>query len=57
MSGCYGVRSLRVGECEVPGPELFWMSGWNEWYPLVFQVALIQGHGWSRWSTRVRDAT
>jgi len=45
MSASYGVRSLRVGQCEIPGPELFWMSGWSEWYPLVFQVALIEGHG------------
>ncbi|MGH3500646.1 MAG: hypothetical protein ACRDQA_07075 [Nocardioidaceae bacterium] len=42
MSG-YQVRLLPVGHSEIPGPELLWMSGWGEWYPLSFQVALIQG--------------
>ncbi|MGH3097065.1 MAG: hypothetical protein ACRDMV_13845 [Streptosporangiales bacterium] len=41
----YQVRLLPVGRSEIPGPELFWMSGWQEWYPLTFQVALIQGPG------------
>jgi hypothetical protein len=39
------VRSLKVGRVEIPGPELFWMSGWNEWFPLDFQVVLIEGEG------------
>lgn len=39
----FGVRSVKVGSVEVPGPELFWMSGWDEWYPLAFQVVVIQG--------------
>jgi hypothetical protein len=30
---------------EVPGPEIFWMSEWNEWLTLNLQVALIQGPG------------
>jgi hypothetical protein len=34
-----------MGVGDVPGPELFWMSHWDEWYPLVFQVALVRGHG------------
>lgn len=41
----YQVRLLPVGRSEIPGPELFWMSGWQEWYPLTFQVALVQGPG------------
>lgn len=36
---------LPVGHSEIPGPELFWMSRWDEWLPLTFQVALIQGPG------------
>lgn len=39
----YDVRLLTVGRSEIPGPELFWMSDWDHWYPLLFQVALIQG--------------
>ncbi len=41
----YGVRSLSVGHADIPGPELFWMSSWNDWFTLTFQVVLIQGNG------------
>ena len=41
----YAVRSIKVGATEIPGPELFWMSNWNDWFPLWFQVVLIQGDG------------
>jgi len=41
----FTVRSSKVGQVDVPGPELFWMSDWNDWYPLWFQVVLIQGDG------------
>ncbi len=40
----YGVRLLHVGDGEIPGPELFWMSEWDRWFPIAFQVALIQGN-------------
>lgn len=39
----YSVQLLPVGRADVPGPELYWMSGWDQWYPLLFQVALIRG--------------
>lgn len=41
----YGVRMLHVGDGDVPGPELFWMSEWDQWFRLAFQVALIEGDG------------
>ncbi len=41
----FSVRSLEVGSIEVPGPEVFWMSAWNEWVKLCFQVVLIEGRG------------
>jgi len=41
----YAVRSLSMGRVEVPGPELFWMSNWNDWFTLHFQTVLIQGDG------------
>ena len=41
----FSVRTFKVGQVDVPGPELFWMSDWTAWYPLCFQVALIQGDG------------
>lgn len=41
----YQVRMLSMGRGDVPGPEAYWMSRWDEWIPLRFQVALIRGHG------------
>jgi glyoxylase-like metal-dependent hydrolase (beta-lactamase superfamily II) len=41
--GTYRVTMLPMGIGDVPGPELFWMSDWDQWHPLLFQVALIQG--------------
>lgn len=42
-NGQLTVTVLPVGRSEIPGPELFWMSRFEEWLPLVFQVVLIQG--------------
>ncbi len=39
------LRLLEMGRADVPGPELYWMSGWDEWFPLSFQVALVRGDG------------
>lgn len=41
----FSVKSLSVGSVQVPGPELYWMSDWDRWYDLEFQIALIQGPG------------
>lgn len=41
----YSVQLLPVGRADVPGPELFWMGGWEQWYPLLFQAVLIRGNG------------
>jgi hypothetical protein len=41
----FAVRALQVGRTEIPGPELFWMGGWDQWYPLSFHVLLVQGEG------------
>jgi hypothetical protein len=41
----YTVRLLPLGCGDVPGPELFWMGGWNEWHTLLFQAVLLQGDG------------
>lgn len=41
----FTVRSFRVGETEVPGPEVFWMSEWGRWLPLWLQVVVIRGPG------------
>src|SRR5690606_37546395 len=41
----YAVQHLPVGRGDIPGPELFWMGGWDEWYTLLFQAVLIRGNG------------
>lgn len=41
----YTVTLLPLGRGDVPGPELFWMGGWDEWFPLLFQAVLIRGDG------------
>lgn len=41
----YGVRLLHLGDGDVPGPEVYWMSDWDRWYRLAFQAVLIQGPG------------
>lgn len=45
MKSAHSVQVIPVGRADVPGPELFWMGGWDEWYPLLFQAVLIQGDG------------
>jgi hypothetical protein len=41
----FEVQVLSVGRTEIPGPELFWMSEWDRWFPLSFNVVLIRGDG------------
>ena len=41
----FSVRSFKVGEIDIRGPQLFWMSEWDAWYPLWLQVVVIQGDG------------
>lgn len=41
----YAVTTMPVGESIIPGPELYWMNNFDEWFPLTFQSILIEGHG------------
>tara|TARA_R110002051_G_scaffold325483_1_gene428137 strand:+ start:11384 stop:12169 length:786 start_codon:yes stop_codon:yes gene_type:complete len=41
----YSVTTLAVGSSIIPGPELFWMNHFDEWFPLTFQSVLITGDG------------
>ena len=41
----FGVRILPLGFGEVPGPEVYWMSDWEQWHRLAFQAFLIQQDG------------
>ena len=41
----YSVTTLAVGHSIIPGPELYWMNHFEEWFPLAFQVVLVRGNG------------
>jgi glyoxylase-like metal-dependent hydrolase (beta-lactamase superfamily II) len=34
-----------MGQCDVRGPEVFWMSDWDNWYTLYFYMVVIRGGG------------
>lgn len=41
----YSVRVLKMGQIDVPGPEVYWMSRWFDWETLYFYMVVIQGEG------------
>jgi glyoxylase-like metal-dependent hydrolase (beta-lactamase superfamily II) len=41
----YEVQVLKMGQCEVPGPEVYWMSRWETWETLFFWMVVVRGHG------------
>lgn len=41
----YEVEVLKMGECKVPGPEVYWMSHWDTWETLNFWMVVIRGGG------------
>src|SRR5579862_389753 len=41
----YSVRCIKMGQSVARGPEVFWMSEWDTWYPLQHQIVLIQSPG------------
>lgn len=41
----FEVQVLKMGQCEVPGPEVYWMSSWNTWEMLNFWMVVIRGGG------------
>jgi hypothetical protein len=45
INGAYGLRVLKVGQLDVPGPQVFWMSEWDRWLTLHFNVLLVEGRG------------
>lgn len=38
----FGVRLMHLGDGDVPGPEVYWMSDWDKWHTLAFQAVLIE---------------
>ena len=41
----YEVQVLKMGQCEVAGPEVYWMSHWSEWVTLYFWMVVIRSGG------------
>jgi len=41
----YEVRVLKMGQSDVPGPEVYWMSHWEQWLTLYFYMVVIRGGG------------
>jgi glyoxylase-like metal-dependent hydrolase (beta-lactamase superfamily II) len=41
----YSVRVLKMGQTEVPGPEVYWMNDFDRWETLYFYMVVIQGGG------------
>ena len=41
----YEVQVLKMGQCQVPGPEVYWMSNWDKWETLYFWMVVIRGGG------------
>ena len=41
----YQVDVLKMGQCDVRGPEVYWMDHWEDWDTLYFYMVLIRGGG------------
>src|SRR5919204_2742869 len=41
----FQVRVLKMGQCDVAGPKVYWMSHWKEWVTLYFWMVVIKGEG------------
>jgi hypothetical protein len=39
----YSLQVMKMAEAEVPGPEVFWMSHWEQWEQLFFTWWLPRG--------------
>ena len=39
----FSVQALKMGQCQVRGPEVYWMDRWDDWEELYFYVVLVRG--------------
>jgi glyoxylase-like metal-dependent hydrolase (beta-lactamase superfamily II) len=39
----WSVHVLKLGECDVRGPEVYWMSHWDTWETLYFYMVVARG--------------
>lgn len=41
----YELQILKMGQCQVRGPEVYWMDHWDDWEQLDFLMVLARGSG------------
>src|SRR5437867_7259921 len=41
----FELHVLKMGQCNVAGPEVYWMNCWNDWVTLYFWMVVIRGQG------------
>jgi glyoxylase-like metal-dependent hydrolase (beta-lactamase superfamily II) len=41
----YTMQVLKMGECQVRGPEVYWMDHWDDWEKLYFLMVVVRGNG------------
>jgi glyoxylase-like metal-dependent hydrolase (beta-lactamase superfamily II) len=41
----YSVQVAKMGQCQVRGPEVYWMDRWDDWEDLYFYMVLVRGGG------------
>jgi glyoxylase-like metal-dependent hydrolase (beta-lactamase superfamily II) len=41
----FQVQVLKMGQCQVRGPEVYWMDRWDDWEELCFYMVLVRGEG------------
>lgn len=42
MTGNFDVRVTSMGTMPLPGPEVYWMSAWDEWFEATFWMAVAR---------------
>ena len=41
----YQVQVLKMGQCDVRGPEVYWMARWDDWEQIAFLMVVVRGEG------------
>jgi glyoxylase-like metal-dependent hydrolase (beta-lactamase superfamily II) len=41
----YRINVLKMGQCQVRGPEVYWMDRWDDWEQIYFYMVLVRGKG------------
>jgi glyoxylase-like metal-dependent hydrolase (beta-lactamase superfamily II) len=39
------IQVFKMGQCQVRGPEVYWMDRWDDWEELFFYMVLVRGEG------------